>query len=658
MRVPIAVKLAMAILLPLGGLVTFFIIEEFYRRERDARAEAEQLMAEQTRSLAARLDAELQRVGSSAAAIAAMIETVRTPDEAELWKIVRRSVSRDSVTFGCCIAFEPGTYPGKPDLFAPYAHREIAKSGDTTPPSPSTIRSFDIGESYDYTDPKWEWYARARAKDAPIWTEPYFDEGGGNTNMVTYAVPFSRPAGEEGAGVEGVVTADVRLQDLQGLTDALSFPQAAKEEREIFVITPKGRIISSELPGMLSEMTAQDFVRLSGREDIHEMSRRMGAGESGSMRMRGLKRDEAVVIAFAPMPGTGCSLGTSIPERIVLEEAYSELKRALVRSLTQLAVVMALLVGAVWWIMRPVRKLVVAVGIVGRGDLNATVPARTQDEIGDLGRAFNDMTAKLREHIAALTRETKARESVESELRIAQQIQQSLLPQTFPPFPDHPEFNLHAVNVPARTVGGDFYDFFFVGERLIFVIADVSGKGVPAALLMAVSRTVLRNVAMQEGDPGTILTEVNRVLAVDNQQGMFVTVFIGSYNPMTGDLIYANGAHIPPVIRGPDRSVRVLRESTGTVVGAIEGVQYTSSRAALNIGDALVMVTDGVTEARPDANAGKDLYGEQRLLDLLKAVPAVTSKELCDAIVKDVDEHAHGTRADDTTVMVLRRVQA
>ena len=644
---PIAVKLAVAILIPLGGLGTVFMFEEFYRREREARLEAEQLLAEQTRSLAARLDAELQRVGGSAAGIAALIETVRTPEESELWKIVQRSVARDPVTFGCCIAFEPGTYPGKPGLFAPYAHREIGAAGET---HKTNVHTFDIAESYDYTDPKWEWYTRPRAENGPIWTEPYFDDGGGNTNMVTFAVPFSRPGGPS-----GVATADVRLQDLQGVTDSLTFPQVAREEREIFVITPKGRIISSEVPGMLSEMTAQDFVRLSGRDDIREMGQRMAAGESGSIQMRGLKRDEAVMVAFAPMPSTGCSLGTSIPERIVLADAYRELKRDLIRNLTQLAVVMGILIGAVWWIMRPVRKLAEAVDVVGRGNLDARVPARTQDEIGELGRAFNGMTARLREHIEALTRETKARESVESELRIAQQIQQSLLPQTFPPFPERKEFDLHAVNVPARTVGGDFYDFFFSGERLVFVIADVSGKGVPAALLMAVSRTMLRNIALQDADPGRVLMQVNKMLAADNQQGMFVTVFLGSYEPATGALVYANAAHIPPAAIASDRSVSVLRESTGTVVGVIEDIRYTSSTITLKPGETLVLVTDGVTEARPDASAGKDLYGEPRLLNLLKNTPARSAKDICAAIVQDVDAHAHGTRADDTTVMVVRR---
>lgn len=651
MRIPIVAKLAVAILIPLGGLVSLFMFEEFQRRKHDARTDAEALLAEQARGLAARLDAELQRAGTSASAIAGLMETVKSPDEQELWKIVRRSVERDSVTFGCCIAFEPGTFAGKPGLFAPYAHRLIGPDNKTIRTS---AQAFDIAERYDYTEPtpEHDWYVTPRRTGQPTWTEPYFDAGGGETQMVTFAVPFT-----SGGGVAGVATSDVRLQDLQALADQLSVPEVARGDREVFIVTGKGKIISTAVPGMLDPRDMRQYVRETGREDVRELARRMMARETGSVLMPELRGDgdERVLISFAKLPSMDASLGTSIPERDVLAGPYRELKHGLVRSLSQLGAVVAILLLATWWVLRPVRKLVEAVHVVGRGNLDAHVPARTQDEIGDLGRAFNAMTAELRTHIEALTRETQQRESVESELRIAKDIQQSLLPHTFPPFPHRSEFDLHAVNVPARTVGGDFYDFFPVGERIAIIIADVSGKGVPAALLMAVSRTIIRNLATQRDDPGEVLAEANRLLAEDNQNGMFVTVFLGFYDPSSGRMAYANAAHVPPVLVARDRTVSVLEQSSGTIVGALDGERYGTLECTLNPGDMLVLVTDGVTEARPDALAGKDFYGEERLVALLHTTTAKTAESTCAVIVASVDEHAHGTRADDTTVLVLKR---
>lgn len=280
-----------------------------------------------------------------------------------------------------------------------------------------------------------------------------------------------------------------------------------------------------------------------------------------------------------------------------------------------------------------------------------------QDEIGELARAFNTMVGQLREQVAALTAQTKARESVESELRIAREIQRSLLPRTFPPFPHRKEFDLHAYNGAARRVGGDFYDFFFLPDgRLALVIGDVCGKGVPAALFMAVARTVVRNLALSGRSPDELLTEANRILLADNTQGLFVTLIVAFYDPATGAVTYGNGGHPRPLVvgngNGSGAACRAFGRVTGTIVGALENQSWGTAEERVAPGEAVVMFTDGVPDARRPGGA---LFGEERLAELLSDLAGEPVDRLCQRVVARLDEYAASDWPDDVTLLVLRR---
>jgi sigma-B regulation protein RsbU (phosphoserine phosphatase) len=228
-------------------------------------------------------------------------------------------------------------------------------------------------------------------------------------------------------------------------------------------------------------------------------------------------------------------------------------------------------------ITRPLRQMREAVTQVGRGDF--TVRAGEVDkrgEMGELARAFNAMTSELGLRVEELTRSNADNEVVEGELRAARRIQASLLPTTFPPFPERPEFELFASNAPATHAGGDFYDFFFRSEHeLVIVMADVSGKGVPAALLMAVSRTIIHNLGVQGLAPERILSETNRRLVADSIGSMYVTAFVAIYDTRNGHIRYANGAHLAPLRVTTDGRVETVAEPTGALVGILEDCEYT-----------------------------------------------------------------------------------
>jgi sigma-B regulation protein RsbU (phosphoserine phosphatase) len=232
-------------------------------------------------------------------------------------------------------------------------------------------------------------------------------------------------------------------------------------------------------------------------------------------------------------------------------------------------------------------------------------------------------------------------------------IQRSILPGSFPPFPDRRDFQLHAAMTPAREVGGDFFDFFLLDQdHLAFAIGDVSGKGVPAALFMAVARTLLRATAQHRATPGHCLTYLNMTLAEQNVSGMFVTVFYGVLDTRTGEIQFANGGHNPPYIFSKDGCVRLIKNENGPMLALIEGAEYQVATAHLAPGDAILLYTDGVTDAR-DRNG--EFFNDWRLQAYLEEHAAEPADVLVSGLHRNLQEFAAGAQqADDITTLALR----
>jgi serine phosphatase RsbU (regulator of sigma subunit) len=253
---------------------------------------------------------------------------------------------------------------------------------------------------------------------------------------------------------------------------------------------------------------------------------------------------------------------------------------------------------------------------------------------------------------AELLRTTEAKKLLEQELGIAREIQMSTLPQVFPPFPDRPEIDLHAIMIPAKYVGGDLYEFFFVGEdKLFFVIGDVSGKGVPAALFMTMALAVIRSNVIAGRSPAETLRIANNVLALRNERCTFVTIFCGLLDTVTGQVRYSNGGHNPPVLMDGDGGVRFL-EAEGTAIGAIEGLDFDERELTLQPNQGLFLYTDGVTEA---IDHKEELFSDDRLMDTLKVRHRAFSAE---QLVTRVNTHlttfvGGAAQFDDITALAL-----
>ena len=318
--------------------------------------------------------------------------------------------------------------------------------------------------------------------------------------------------------------------------------------------------------------------------------------------------------------------------------------------------VMQIIVFAALFIMifALVRRLVVdniykvndSLSAITEGNLDTVVDVRSHVEFDELSDDINSTVNTLKKYIS----EAEAR--IDAELAFAKAIQHSALPSVFPPYPNRKEFDINATMHTAKEVGGDFYDFYFIDENtLAFLVADVSGKGIPAAMFMMTSKTLLKSCAESGMSVEEVFTHANEKLCEGNDAGMFVTAWMGLLNTKTGKITFANAGHNPPLVKHADGSFSYLKTRPGFVLAGMEGIRYRKNEYQLEKGDVIYLYTDGVTEATNTAN---ELYGEERLLEALNKNSDSNARTICDAVKADVDLFVgKAPQFDDITMLCL-----
>ena len=301
----------------------------------------------------------------------------------------------------------------------------------------------------------------------------------------------------------------------------------------------------------------------------------------------------------------------------------------------------------------PMRQLARHAQVIGAGNLDVNIAIKSRDEVGELAGVLNKMSSDLKAYIENLRKTTVIKERMEGELNATHNIQQSILPHDFPPFPQIKEFDIYATMIPAREVGGDFYDFFFVSpDRLAFIVGDVSGKGVPAALFMAITVTLLRFFALSRISPAEIMARSSAALSMENEARMFVTAVYGEYDLNTGKVILANAGHNRPVIirKGCPEYLAV---PTNIPLGTGFQRQYVEYPVTLADGDMLFLYTDGVPESQ---NANEDFYGDKRLLSVLAdSLKSNNVNDLCEAVKDNLRKFSYGIEpVDDLTMLAFK----
>lgn len=282
-----------------------------------------------------------------------------------------------------------------------------------------------------------------------------------------------------------------------------------------------------------------------------------------------------------------------------------------------------------------------------------TFSNKSKDEIGKLSEAFLTMQFSLSQYIIDLRNTTIAKESIEGQLKIASAIQLGMIPKGYPTFPDREEFNICGYMSPAKEVGGDLFNYFMVDDdHLAFTIGDVSDKGIPAALFMAMTNTLIKAITLTGLSPADVLYKANNELCKENEQCMFVTLFLGILNIRTGEVEYANAGHNPFIFVQNDNVVEYRKMSPGIVLAAFSDVQFTNEQLILKPNETIFMYTDGVTEAM---NHDHKLFGEDRLIDLIRKVGNLDVPSLLKETNKGVADFVDGNeQSDDITILALR----
>ncbi|QGY43169.1 SpoIIE family protein phosphatase [Maribellus comscasis] len=561
-----------------------------------------------------------------------MLEQELLPADS-VYTLTRKVVENNSNVVGCAIAFEPYTYIKKGYYFAPYSYR-----------TDSSVVSIQLGNAnYEYFF--MDWYQIPHTLNRSYWSNPYFDEGGANQLLTTYSVPFYAL---KDSTPRGIMTVDVSLEWLAQLVNQVKILDSGYAA----IIGPNGTFISHPDQEFIMNKTIFSYAEETNNSELRAIGQNMIKGKTAYQSVS--IENTSYQLYYTALPGMDWSIMILFPEKEMfasLHFLFIILLCSIVVALFSLAIVIQRIVKAK---TSSLSQFAEAAKKTARGDFKAQLPVITaNDEILQLKEAFAFLQTEIQEYIRNLQQATIEREKMESELRIARNIQMGLIPKIFPPFPNHPQIDLYAELEPAREVGGDLYDFFLTDDNhLCFVIGDVSGKGVPASLFMAVTRTLLRTVANQNKSPQTIINELNQALASDNEENMFVTLFLGILNLKTGELDYVNAGHNAPILLREGQPPRAVPVVTNIPLGVLPQFDFAQGQMLLESNDNLFLYTDGINEAE---NISQELYSTERLMRSLEENQSKDPQELIGAIIASVNKFADGNvQSDDMTLLALK----
>jgi phosphoserine phosphatase RsbU/P len=589
-----------------------------------------------TQSLVGRIEARLLSVEQMPRYLALHLDNGHV-NQHNLLAMIRDMVVGNRDIFGSTVAFEPYAMDSELHYYAPYFYRDEGGG---------VVFSQLGGDDYRYF--LWDWYSIPQYLDRPVWSEPYFDEGGGNILMSTYSHPFydlssGRPE------FRGVVTADISLEGLMAAISSVS----VYESGYAVLISRNGKFLAHPDTEKIMRDSIFSLSEEAELPELRRIGKQMTGGAEGFSGFSDPDSGMSFLLYFAPVPATGWSVGVVIPENELYADISSLNHTVLLIGAGGFTLLFLVVVTISRSITRPLHSLVTATTEIAKGNLDVELPEIVvKDEVGKLSKSVDEMRLALKDYISNLTETTRARERIESELKIARNIQMNFLPKRFPPFPDRHEFDIFAMLEPAKQVGGDLYDFFFLDEdHLFFLIGDVSDKGVPAALFMAVTKTLMKGIAEQRLEPSEVLDKVNVELCHGNDSSMFVTLFCATLNLRNGRLRYSNAGHNPPLLIRHGRDGEWLPLPPGLVLGGMEEAMYQTRELILNPGDRLLLYTDGVTEAM---NPAGDLYSDARLLSEIQKEGRKGTESLVSAILKSVRLFSEAApQSDDITIMAL-----
>ena len=578
------------------------------------------------------------------------------PSDPKLQATVGFAANLNNLMLSICRTFESDNiYVGLPEG----AFLSVSENASTWYLEDGSLMSYDARTRF--------WYKQAVEAKGLIFTDVETDANTGELSLVC-ATPVYGPDGE----LRAVVGTDLFLS-----TMLASIQQSGSDGSYLLIINKNGHIIASSLEDSELQTTASENakdLRQSGNQELAKFIRNAMDGQTDVLPVT---LDSGVYyMTGAPAETVGWTVISAYPMDMavrparLLESSYSEIeaeatagyRSSMARSRTIIIagfIVLFVILSSIALmqggkIVKPLNTMKKRISDMGEENLvfNMEDTYRTGDEIEILADSFSRLSKKTVDYVEQVRTVTAEKERISSELQMAAAIQSSMLPHIFPSFPDRKEFDLYASMDPAKEVGGDFYDFFLIDDdHLCMVIADVSGKGVPGALFMMISKVILQNCAFLSDSAEEILAQANSAICANNQADMFVTVWIGILEISTGKLTAANAGHEFPVLKRAGGKYELYKDHHGFVIGGMPGMKYRQYELQLHPGDRLFVYTDGVPEA---TDADSQLFGTDRMLSALNEKDAADPKEVVQVVHEAVDRFVKDAEQfDDMTMLCL-----
>ena len=599
-------------------------------------------------------------------------EHINEPDK--MTAIMKEVVTQNPHIRSCGISFVADYYPHKGHWYCPYAVR-----GDST-----QIELRFIGDKHnDYL--KAEWFTEALKADSSYWSKPFFDSTDSITPLVSYMIPIHNKEGKTVA----ILGADLSLHWLSGSRiTGISYNGEARIDvnddsgsnseysntmglnfmdkkwrlaATNFIVDNDGTFLAHSDSSYVINENYFDRAKLTPDTLDDHIGHQMVAGIRSSpwalprsIEFFDVDFGSKAYVFYEPIRQTTWSIASVVPGAVIDWTAFG------------IAIVLVILIGLAMLVTRiagritinrsvkPLRKLAQTADEVAKGNFNTPLPTvKHNDEIRLLRNSFEDMQHSLTEYIKELKDTTASKAAIENELKVAHDIQMSMLPKTFPPYPERDDVDIYGMLKPAKDVGGDLFDFYIRDEKLFFCIGDVSGKGVPASLVMAMTRSLFRSISLHVSEPHVIVKALNAAVADGNETFMFVTFFLGVLDLHTGILQYCNAGHNSPLLLGKD--VRTLECDSNVPIGVAEDWVFSLQETQMESQDTIFLYTDGLNEAEDSMHAQ---FGEGRILrvaesEIVKGTvePAPIVSQMEEAVHRFVDE---AEQSDDLTMLAIK----
>ena len=571
--------------------------------------------------------------------IAEIQENLQSPDR--VFNALENELRMNPHIIGYGVGFVPDYFPEKGRWFEPY----VAMRDD------GQIERLQIGsEAHDYHNTKW--YRETLEKNEGRWSDPYYDEAGAKTILCTFSAPVVDSEGR----TAGVFGADFPLQwlyqqlnQLEEMVNRENLLGTLKENERIysFIIGRDGTYIAH--PDRDRPLTGNyfDYVGTKLSEEYRQIGEEMLSGKTGNKTtfVDGIHSS----VYYSPLSKAGWSMAFVVPTSAL--HRPGKMVATIIFTVMGIGLLLTFLISylSIRKAARPLKDLAASAEEIARGNFNTPLPEiKQKDEVRLLKDSFEDMQHSLSSYIDKLTTATAQRASLEHELDIAYKIQMAMLPKSFPSIQRN-DIGIYGLLTPAKTVGGDMYDFAVRDEKLFFCIGDVSGKGIPSALWMAMTIAAFRTQIANENRPEKIVTTLNDALAERNELMMFATFFLGVLDLKTGELTYCNAGHEAPVLLSGDQPEPLDIESN-VPLGVIPEWAYKAQQRKLAPGTTLFLFTDGLTEAE---NKGHTQFGRDRMMEVLKA-SSKDAKMLVETTADAVrDFVGEAEQSDDLTLFAI-----